>query len=69
MKRIDAPTTAEEAGKRDYEEGLPFNKNPMQYGPNVFISGLWEKGWNEAEKDNKVLVDWGDIARKALEWE
>ena len=43
-------TAAEAAGKRDYEEGLPFNRNPMQYGPNVFSSGLWEKGWKEAER-------------------
>ena len=53
IKSVIQKPIAVMAGERDFKAGVPFNRNPMQYGPNVFLSGLWEKGWKMAEAESR----------------
>ena len=46
---------AQQAGYRDYNLGIPKNRNPFQYSSDIFKQAAWSSGWVMAEKERKAV--------------
>lgn len=44
---------ARDAGYKARKEKIPIEKNPNRFGPDIVMSGWWEAGWMQADRNDK----------------